>query len=54
MNQMRSAIRLVSILLVVAILAVSVSYMFIIKANRAKWINLANNTRVQDAKKITV
>ena len=54
MRDMRSAIRLVSMILVFAILAVSVSYVIIINTNRAKWINLANNTRVADAKKITV
>lgn len=54
MKDMRSAIRLVSIILVVVIFLVSVSYVVIINTNRAKWINLANNTRVADAKKITV
>ena len=44
MRDMRSAIRLVSMILVFAILAVSVSYVIIINTNRAKWINLANNT----------
>ena len=54
MKDMRSAIRLVSFILVFIIASVSVSYVVIISANRAKWINLANNTRVADAKKITV
>lgn len=54
MKEMRSAIRLVAVILVIVIAAVSISYGFIIKENRAKWINLANNTRVADAKKITV
>lgn len=54
MRETRFFIRLAAVILVIAIAAVAVSYVAIIGANRAKWINLANNTRVADAKKITV
>lgn len=54
MKEIRASMRLVCLILAVAIAAVSAAFVVTVRVNGDRWINRANNTRLADAKKITV
>lgn len=54
MKELRASMRVVCLILAAAILAATALFMVTVRVNRARWTNLAYNSRLADAKKVTV
>ena len=54
MKETRSAIRLISFILALAVLFTCVAYVVSVNVNSNKWLNRAQNTRLQEARKTVV
>ena len=54
MKETRAAIRLITGILLALVLLTGFVYVARVQANRVRWLNRAQNTRIQDARKTTL